>query len=580
VPRFTRRRFAAVGIPLVLLAWLGFRAYQAGTNLSHARAELASAREDLLDRKLDAADAAVRRAGQDTASARSATRDPLWWVLAHIPLVGRSPSAVSGMAAAADDLTRKVLPPALQEARRLDPKTVRRSDGTVDLAALHRAEPTLAAAADGAVRDRRRAEATPDSLLVPPVGHARALLVEQVQKLDEVLRAASRAVDLAPALLGEDRTRRYFVAVQQTSESRGTGGIIGGYAVLEASKGKLRLVGQGSDQELITDMGSVDPPPGLPSGYVETYSGSDAFVSWQSINLSPDLPAVARVIAAKWARLKGQHIDGVIALDGVALQDLLYGSGPLDVGGGRIIQSTEIADYLAVGQYEGLSLDPKQIRGRKDRLQEIAGDVLKRLTTSGSGSENLLRGLTRALQSGHLRMASADPALAGLHEADVDGALPSGPAPVAYPVLYNAMGSKLDRWIARKVIWSCPSHGHVTVTVELRNDVPDGALPPYVTLDLRQNPVVLQSRTDSVHLDVWVTRGAKLVSMSRDDTEVQPSSNGTVDGLPFWGTDLDLAPGRTYKVALTLTGAGKSRNVRFEEQPLARPLESRVERGC
>jgi hypothetical protein len=580
MPRFSRRRFAAVGIPLVLLAWLGFRAFQAGTHLSHARAELASARQDLLDRKLDAADAAVRRAGRDTATARSATRDPLWWVLAHVPLLGRSPSAVSGMAAAADDLTRRVLPSALDEARRLDPKKVRRSDGTVDLAALHHAEPPLEAAAAGAARDRRRVEATPSSLLVPPVGHARAQLVEQVQKLDEVLRAASRAVRMAPALLGEDRTRRYFVAVQQTSESRGTGGIIGGYAVLEASKGKLRLVRQGSDQELIADLGSVPPPPGLPSGYVETYSGSDAFVYWQSINLSPDLPSVARVVTAKWARLTGQHVDGVIALDGVALQDLLSGSGPLDVGAGRTIQPDELADYLAVGQYEGLSLDPAQISGRKDRLQEIAGDVLKRLTTSGSGSEDLLRGLTRALQSGHLRMASADPALAGLHEAGVDGALPSGPGPVAYPVLYNAMGSKLDRWIARKVIWSCPSHGHVTVTVELRNDVPDGALPPYVTLDLRANPVVRQSRTDSVHLDVWVTRGAKLVAMTRDGTKVQPSSNGMVDGLPFWGTDLDLAPGRTYKVALELDGAGSSRSVRIEEQPLARPLDREVERGC
>jgi hypothetical protein len=559
---------------------VGFRAVEAGTSLSHARAELGSARQDLLDRKLDAADAAVRRAGRDTATARSATRDPLWRVLTHVPLLGRSPAAVSGMAAAADDLTRHVLPPALEEARRLDPKTVRRADGAVDLTALHRAEPGLAAVAEGAARARRGVDATPSSLLLPPVGHARAQLADQVRRLDDVLRAASRAVRMAPALLGEDRTRRYFVAVQQTSETRGTGGIIGGYAVLEAGSGRLRLVQQGNDLQLINDVRGVDPPPGLPSGYAETYGPADGFSSWQSINLSPDLPAVSRVIAAKWARLTGQRIDGVIALDGQALQDLLSGSGPLDVGGGRTVQPGDLADYLAVGQYEGLSLDPSQIAGRKDRLTEVAGDVLKRLTTSGAGSEELLRGLTRALQSGHLRMASADPALAGLHEAGVDGALPSGPAPVAYPVLYNAMGSKLDRWVARKVTWSCPSHGHVTVTVELRNDVPKGPLPAYVTLDLRANPEVRQSRTDAVHLDVWVTRGAKLVSLKRDGAKVRPSSAGIVDGLPFWGTDLELQPGRTYKVALELEGAGSSRSVRIVEQPLARPLGHEVQRGC
>jgi hypothetical protein len=580
MPSFSRRRLAAVGIPLVLLAWLGWRAVSAYTQLSGARVELTTARQDLLDRKLDAADAAVRRAGKDTSSARSATRDPLWRLVSHVPLLGRSPAAVSDLAAAADELTRRVLPRALDEAHRLDPKTVRRPDGTVDLAALHRAEPELAEVAEGTALARRRDEATPSSWLVPPIGHGRAQLVAQVRQLDDVLRAASRAVRLAPALLGEDRPRQYFVAVQQTSESRGTAGIIGGYAVLRASKGKLSLVGQGNDLKLIADERSVPPPAGLPKGYVETYGPMDGFTSWQSLNLSPDLPAVSRVIAAKWARLSGQHVDGVIALDGIALQDLLYGSQPLDVGGGRLVPTDQIADYLAVGQYEGVSLDLKDIAVRKDRMAQVAGDVLKRLTTSAEGSEGLLRGLSRALQSGHLRMASADPALAGLQEAGVVGALPSGPAPLAYPVLYNAMGSKLDRWIARKVTWSCASHGHVKVTVELRNDVPDGRLPPYITLDLRANPEVRQSRTDAVHLDVWVTRGVKLVSLTSGGKKVEPSSHGVVDGLPFWGTDLELAPGRSYQVSLELDGAGSSRSVRIVEQPLARPLDRRVERGC
>ena len=43
------------------------------------------------------------------------------------------------------------------------------------------------------------------------------------------------------------------------------------------------------------------------------------------------------------------------------------------------------------------------------------------------------------------------------------------------------------------------------------------------------------------------------LAMKRDGTTVQPTSNGVVDGLPFWGTDLELVPGKTYTVALTLT---------------------------
>ena len=39
----------------------------------------------------------------------------------------------------------------------------------------------------------------------------------------------STALEIAPTLLGEDRPRRFFVLVQQNAESRGTGGLPGGF---------------------------------------------------------------------------------------------------------------------------------------------------------------------------------------------------------------------------------------------------------------------------------------------------------------------------------------------------------------
>jgi hypothetical protein len=572
----------AAALAVIAAGWLGFRTYEAGSHLSGARSALSDARQALLQQQLDHARADIQTARQDTASARSVTQDPLWRLVSHIPLLGRSFETVTALTRASDQLTHDTLTTGLTVAGRLDPQRIRRSDGSIDLAPLAQARTELAQALASASGAQRLADSAPSSLLAPPVAKARRDFLDQVDKLTAALHSASTALQLAPALLGEDRTRRYFVAVQQNGESRGTGGLIGGYAVLRAAHGRLEVERQGTDRDLMGDTRYITPPAGLPSGYVAAYQDYDVFGVWSNINLPPDLPSVAKTISAKWQALTHEHLDGVIAVDGNGLQDLLTGSGPIDVGGGKTVRPEQLAEYLAVGQYEGIPLAPQAISSRKDRLEAVASTVLQRVTGSGGNSGSLLRGLIQAVQTGHLKMASDDPALAGLHTAGVDGALPSGSGPVAYPVIYNAEGSKLDHWLGRTLHWSCGSNGKVTVAVDLQNDLPPGTLPPYIALDLRQNPKVTVTRTDVVHLDLFVTRGATLVSATLDGKPVPATrlTHGVVGGLPFWGTDLELPEKQKHTFALVLNGAGTPGAVRSPDQPLARPLVRDVHDHC
>jgi hypothetical protein len=561
--------------------WLGVRAYQAGSHLSSARAALERARTELLDRRLPEARVDLSRAAHETSAARGVSRDPLWRAASHLPVLGRSFSAVTVLAQASDTITNDTLPAALAEADRLDPARLRRPDGSVDLALLKTVGPGLVSATSSSQHATAVAKRSPGSLLLPWVASARREFLTSATKLTAALVSARRAIDLAPALLGDGTTRRYFVAVQQNAESRGTGGIIGGFAILQVRDGRISVLQQGSNQELYADDRGIMPPAGLPSGFTQAYGPYLVFSDWRNINLAPQLPAVASLITAKWKARTGQQLDGVIALDGNALQDLLTGSPPLHVGS-RDVPATQLADFLALGQYEGLTLDQADTRRRKDSLQEVAATVLQRVTATSSGSDNLLRGLIRAVRSGHLRIASADPALAGLHTAGVDGDTPAGPAPVAYPVVFNGEGSKLDLWLGRTLHWSCGSHGRVTVSVDLQDDLPPGVLPPYVGLDLRQNPKVVTTRTDAVHLDLYVTRGATLVSATLDGKSLSTKqlAHGVVDGLPFWGTDLELPEGKRHTFALVLNGAGTPGDLRIPDQPLARPLVRDVHDGC
>ena len=213
-----------------------------------------------------AAAAAIAAAGRDTAAARSLTDDPVWRAVAGVPYAGRSVRTVAGVARAADDVARSVLPPALAAARSLASDRVRRPDGTVDIALIRTATAPVASSASRLEAVRRAVHALPQANVVGPIARARDQFATQVDDLAEVLGAAESALQVAPALLGADRPRRYFVLVQQTSESRGTGGLPGGFAILETDKGRIRVSQSGSNADL------RDGPVPVPAGVRPTTS--------------------------------------------------------------------------------------------------------------------------------------------------------------------------------------------------------------------------------------------------------------------------------------------------------------------
>ncbi len=396
---------AMVGVPLA--AWLGVRAVLAYGHLTDARSSLTTARAALLERRIPEASAALASAGRDAKQARSLTDDPLWRAVAAVPYAGRSLRVVSGVTVAVDEVVRQVLPPALSAADIVGPGRLRRPDGAFDIAAIRRA---TAPARESEARMRRVQRQVADLptgwAVAAPVARGRTELAGQISELGTLLTDVSRALRVAPALLGEERPRRYFIMAQQTSEARGTGGLVGGFAILEAHQGRLRVPQSGSDAEFRD--GPIPPPAGVPADYVAEYGGFGAFSLWRNVNLSPDLPVVARVVAARWRAQGGAPVDGVIAVDGAALASILRGADPIPIAGGREVAPADLERYLAVGQYAGYTLDNQD--RRKDELSRFARIAADRLTEAGA-DDAMLRGVAEAVQRGHLRLASDDRAL-------------------------------------------------------------------------------------------------------------------------------------------------------------------------
>jgi len=558
--------------------------------LDDARASLQVARSAVLNDQLPAADVAVAAARRDTEAARRLTSDPLWRVAGTVPFLGRSFAVARAVARTADDVATQVVPPALRAARLLEPSRLRGATGAVDLQLVRRATPELATAAVAArALDARLARERKGG--IAPVARARDDLGGQLTELAGALTSAERAARLAAPLLGEDRPRRYFVLIQQVSESRGTGGLPGGFVVMQARGGRLTVTAQGSNADL---PGAEIPPPGdLDRGFAEHYGNLGSFALWVNVNLSPDLPSVAKIIVARWQQATGERLDGVVAVDAQGLASVLKGADPVPVPGGKVLTADNIVDYLAIGQYRDFAA-PVGAEGldrsadRKGVLRAISQAATARLIGGGGDTRGLLEGLTQALRSGHLRMTSADPALAsGLTDAGVTGALPAGPAPVAYPVAFSSSGGKLDHFLDRRISYDAGPCGGTRrdsrIAVSLKNGAPARGLPPYLTI-LFENGKPTQSTTNRITLMVYGTRGAKLRRATLDGVPLQATGIGTVpiietfeeNGLPVFHVLLDLPRERRRMLVLELDEPASPGVARVPEQPLARPLARTV----
>ncbi len=582
------RRLVPVAVVLavaaLLGAWFGLRAQSAQSHLEAARGQLTVAKDALLDRRVDDAEQAIDRARRNTRAARSLTSDPLWRVGAAVPVLGASLADVRGLTRAVDDVAAGVLPAGLEAARMLSEGRLKTEDGRIDVDLVARAADPVGRAADRLEQTRQQVAVLPTRAVVDAVASARDELTGQLDELSSAVTKARQAVDLGPTLLGADQPRRYFVLVQQPGEARGTGGIPGGYAVVEALRGKVEVTASGSNADL--QQGEVPVPEGVSEDYADEYTGNKAFELWQNVNLSPDLPTVAKVVAARWKAQGGEDVDGVITLDPVSIRDLLTGTGPLDVGDGTLVQPKDLVDYLTVGQYVGVPLG-KQAE-RKDGLAQAASAAAKTLTAPGTDSQQLLRNLVEAVSSGHLRMAGTVPELQDrLHAAGVDGALPDGEGPVAYPVVQNATQGKLDSFLDRSISYTagpCNQDGtrSTTVRVTLTNQAPATGLPPYLTIrNDAAGTADYQSTDSAVLLQTYVSQTADLDSATLDGRPVEVGREagdmyeGIEGDLLFYRLFVDLPRGQPRVFELNFTEETGAL-VTVPEQPLVRPLVKEV----
>jgi hypothetical protein len=531
-------------------------------------------------------DSARATAQLQTASAQLGRAQRLtgaWWTAGGLLVPGlaqqrRAVGADTGAAAALTSLAGR-------EADSLDYHTLGYHQGRLDLQAVTAMTGPLVAldrqiaAAQATIRRTRS-----DWLVAPLAADLRRLSAE-LDRAGSSAHLAVLAAREAPALLGADGVRHYFLAFMTPAETRGLDGFIGAYGELTADNGRITLTRAAPITALNA---SLTQPPQLAgvSEYQARYGAFDPAAHFQDVTYSPDLPTVTRVIAQMYPAAGGGAIDGVLAIDPVALSRLLQFTGPLNIAGLPYpLTEANATDVLLRQQY---SIFPNPTQPSRDAfLQQALSDAFRRLSAGSlPGPTALSSALDPVVREGRLLFWSTHPGDQPLIDRlGLDGSFPQpGPRSDCLAVaVANAGNNKIDAYlheaIADRVAYN-PSTGRVTstVTVKFTNQAPTGGLPDYV-IGVHSGPdlppgtnFMWVSFYSPLHLTSSLVDGSvaalsppvrELGSYAYSGFLAVPSGGTTTVTLSFEG---DLTKGPWYRMALRL-------------QPLANPPSASITVG-
>jgi hypothetical protein len=273
-----------------------------------------------------------------------------------------------------------------------------------------------------------------------------------------------------------------------------------------------------------------------------------------------------------WMQQSGMNVDGVIAIDPVALSYILGAVGPVTMPDGETVTKDNVVELTESTVYFRFPTD--QI-ARKQYLQDVAREVVKKIKGPVESPRQLLDALGKAVSEGRIAVWSSSPAEQQLLEkTPVAHIIPDDPAPYAAVVVNNLGGNKLDYYLRRQIEYSadaCDGETRkTTVTVRLTNTAPDGPLPDYVasTLGLPSNiPVNEPSATSVSSVILVATANAKLESAVVDGRR-RPVFTGTERGHPIFEVQVSIPRGVTGEFRFLLTEPTAPGAARVPIQPL------------
>jgi uncharacterized protein DUF4012 len=375
--------------------------------------------------------------------------------------------------------------------------------------------------------------------LVSPVAHAYNELADDLNRLQGGLRRGRAAMEATTDLLAGPR--RYLVFAANNAEMRAGSGMFLSVGELVTEGGTVRLAGMGTVNDVHVPPGAVAVRGDLAGRWGWLQPQDD----WRNLMLSPRFDVSAALAAQMWAAAGRGPVDGVIALDPVALQLILEATGPATVGT-RTIAADQILAELLHDQYVLFPTD-EQVPERREELSAIATAAVTALEGGGWSPGRLADKLTAAARGRHVLLWSAKPEEQRAWE--TAGAAGSVGADSLLVALLNRGGNKLDQYVQVGAHLELhPNGGHT-----------DGLL--WITLDNRA-PLPQPAYIVGPHPDTGLAAGEYLGILAV--TLPGAAREGRFDGIGQLAVAGPDGPSRVIGVEVRVpTGTRKTLVARF-----------------
>ncbi|MFW8745207.1 DUF4012 domain-containing protein, partial [Mesorhizobium japonicum] len=448
-----------------------------------------------------------------------------------------------------DGVAHQVVPPLAELGGHLDAGSLLPTNGALDPAAISAAAPALQAASRAMSALDVRIDRIPTSGTVPAVASAVTRLRTASDEGASLLSSLSGAARVLPGMLGAEGERRYLLLVQNNAELRSDGGIPGAVAVVTADHGALALETQSAA------FGFPQPVVPLSAGERGLY-GDNLGRYLQNVTMTPDFARSGVLAQAMWRDRTGETVDGVIAVDPVALSAVLAVTGPVTLPDGTVLDRRNAVSTLLSGTYQRFA-DPA---AQDAFFAGAARAVFERVVSGRSSPTALARAVGDAATQGRILVWSAHPeeqrVVAAAGVADL---LPrTDPSRTELGVyLVDNTEAKMDYYLRSAISVSaarCRADGRplVDVGVDLTSVAPQDAataLPAYVTGGRRGLGVEKGEIRTTAYL--YAPAGSAIYDV-RVDGRSNPFIAAVDDGHPAAGITTTLRPGEVAHVTFLL----------------------------
>lgn len=177
--------------------------------------------------------------------------------------------------------------------------------------------------------------------------------------------------------------------------------------------------------------------------------GSAILTDYRNSNQSAHFPYAAQIWQSMWAQQTGMNVDGVIALDPIALSYILDAVGSITMPDGEVVTQDNVVELTESTAYVRF---PDDQVARKQYLQDIANQVVRKVTGDIKSPRKLLDALGKAVSERRIAVWSSNPdEQALIEQTPLANVIPDDPAPYAEVVINNLGGNKMDYYLTREI---------------------------------------------------------------------------------------------------------------------------------